>query len=244
MLPTASVKSLLLRAGLALSLVFCLHSCALAQSESAAKEKDRANAGSNANATLTFTLDFPGSDPSHYRLSVSSDGHATYDSDGKLTPESEGDPFHAAFSISEPTRARIFDLAKRANYFQGDVDSHKRNLASTGTKTLAYKDAQHNTQASYNYSPLPPVQELTQLLQNLSTTLEFGQRLAYYHRYQKLALDDELKRMEEMSKQNSLGELQAIAPILQQIVSDTSLITPVRSRAQRLLVQATAAPSH
>lgn len=217
-----------------------LHFCALAQTEAVAKDK---NDKDNASATVIFILDFPGSDPSHYRLSVSSDGHATYDSDGKLTPESESDPFHAAFSISEATRARIFDLATRANYFQGDVDSHKRNLASTGTKTLAYKDARHNTQASYNYSPLPPVQELTQLLQNLSTTLEFGQRLAYYHRYQKLALDDELKRMEEMSKGNNLGELQAIAPILQQIVNDTSLITPVRSRAQRLLVQATTTPS-
>jgi len=196
------------------------------------------------NATLTFTLDFPGSEPSHYRLSITSDGHAAYDSDGKLNAESESDPFHLDFSVSEPTRARAFDLAKRANYFQGDINSHKRNLASTGTKTLAYKDAQRNTQATYNYSPVQAVEDLTQLLQNLSTTLEFGHRLEYYHRYQKLALDEQLKRMEEMSKQNTLGELQAIAPILQKLVNDNSLITPVRARAQRLLAQASLPPSH
>jgi len=209
-------------------LIFCFGLCASAQQ----------------NATLTFTLDFPGSEPSHYRISISSDGQATYDSDGKLSAESESDPFHLDFSLSESARARVFDLAKRANYFQGDLDSHKRNLASTGTKTLAYKDAEHTTQASYNYSPVPAVEELTRLLQNLSTTLEFGHRLEYYHRYQKLALDEQLKRMEEMWKQNTLGELQAIAPILQQIVSDNSLITPVRARAQRLLAQAGAAPAH
>jgi hypothetical protein len=200
-------------------------------------------ASAEENPTLTFTLDFPGSEPSHYRISISSDGHATYDSDGKLTAESEDDPFHLDFSLSESTRTRAFDLAKRANYFQGEIDSRKRNLASTGTKTLAYKDAEHNTQATYNYSPIPAVEQLTQLLQNLSTTLEFGHRLQYYHRYQKLALDEQLKRMEEMSKQNTLGELQAIAPILQQIVNDNSLITPVRVRAQRLLAEAGNAPS-
>ena len=50
--------------------------------------------------------------------------------------------------------------------------------------------------------------------------------------------------MEEMWKQNTLGELQAIAPMLQQIVNDTSLINPVRARAQRLLAQAGTTPSH
>ena len=49
---------------------------------------------------VAFTLDFPGSEPSHYVISVSSDGHSTYDSDGKLSPDSEGDPFHLDFSMS------------------------------------------------------------------------------------------------------------------------------------------------
>jgi hypothetical protein len=87
------------------------------------------------------------------------------------------------------------------------------------------------------------VQELTNLFQSLSTTLEFGRRLEYYHRYQKLALDDELKRMEEMAKQNSLAELSAVAPVLQQVASDPSVINPVRVRAQRLLAQAEAESS-
>jgi len=186
-------------------------------------------------ASVTFTLDFPGSDPSHYRMWISSDGHGTYDSDGKLNPEAESNSFHIDFTLSNATRSRIFDLAKRAHYFQGDLDSHKRNIASTGAKTLAYKDAKLNTQASYNYSPNQPVEELTGLLQNLSATLEFGQRLEYYHRYQKLALDEELKRMEEMWNQNGLAELQVVAPTLQRIVNDPSLIITVRSRAQRLL---------
>jgi len=186
-------------------------------------------------ATVTFTLDFPNSEPDHYVISVSSDGHANYESNGKLSPDAEDDGYRLDFLLSPATRARIFDLAKRAHYFQGDIDSKKRNLASTGSKTLAYKDDQRSTQATYNYSPLAAVQELTQLFQNLSATLEFGHRLQYFHHYQKLALDDELKRMEEMAKQNGMVELAALVPILQQIANDNSVINPVRARAQRLL---------
>jgi hypothetical protein len=193
-------------------------------------------------AVVTFNFDFPGSEPEHYFISVSSDGKASYDSNGKLSSDSEpGDPFRLDFTVSEATRARIFDLTKRARYFEGEIDSKKKGIASTGIKTLTYKDDHKNTQAIYNYSPIPAVEELTNLFQGISTTLEFGRRLQYFHHYQKLALDEELKRMEEMSKENSLQEISAIAPILRQIAADQSVINVVRARAQRLLEQAGAA---
>ena len=187
-------------------------------------------------ATVSFTLDFPQSIPDHYSISVVSDGHAEYNSTGKLTPDSEPpDPFHLEFTISQATRQKIFDLAAKAKYFDGKVDSGKKNLASTGKKVLTYRDGQRSTQAEYNYSPIPAVQELTTLFQNISTTLEFGRRLDYYHHYQKLALEDELKRMEEMTHEKELDEVQAVSPILQQIATDQSVINVSRARAQRLL---------
>jgi hypothetical protein len=191
-------------------------------------------------AVVTFTLDFPGSQPDHYVVSVASDGHSTYDSNSKLSDDSEGDPFHLDFAVSDAAKAHVFDLAKRAKYFAGELDSKKRNLASTGTKTLAYRDTQQNTHASYNYSPIPAVQELTSFFQNLAGTLEFGHRIEYFHHYQKLALDEELKRLEDTARQNGLEELQVIAPMLQKVVEDASVINPVRARAQRLLRQAAA----
>lgn len=192
-------------------------------------------------ALVTFTLDFPGSEPSHYVISVASDGHSSYESDGKLSPDSEADPFHLDFSMSSTTSKAIFDLAKKAHYFQGQIDSNKRGIASTGAKTLTYKDGQQSTNATYNYSPIAAVQQVTQLFQNLSTTLEYGRRLQYFHRYQKLALDEELKRMEEMANSNNLQELPAVVPILQSIASDTTVINPVRARAQRMVQRAESA---
>ena len=197
-----------------------------------------AQAQETAVSTVTFTLDFPNSDPEHYAITVASDGHSVYQSNGKLTDQSDGDPFRLEFQMSEATRARIFDLAAQAHNFEGRVDSGLKNLAFTGTKTLAYKDGQKNTQATYNYSLVPPVKELTTLFQNLSTTLEFGRRLAFLRRYQKLALDDELKSMDQMAQDNNLAELSAVAPILQAIVKDTSVMRISRARAARLLERA------
>jgi len=82
---------------------------------------------------------------------------------------------------------------------------------------------------------VPAVQELTAFFQGLSTTLEFGHRLDYYLRYQKLALDEELKKMEEMSNSHELEEISAVAPVLQKIVDDPAVIKVVRARAERLL---------
>ncbi len=189
-------------------------------------------------AVVTFTLDFPGSEPSHYAISVSDDGRSTYDSDGKLSPDSDGDPFHLDFSASAATRNKVFDLAKRANYFQGEIDSGKKKLASTGVKRLSYKGSGRSTSATYNYSPQLAVQQITQLFQSLSSTLEYGRRLEYYHRYQKLALDQELKSMEDEANRNGLAEMAAVVSILQRIASDTSVINPVRARAQRMIERA------
>jgi hypothetical protein len=213
--------------GLASLLCFCC-CCGLAQ--------QAAPSASAPAPSVTFKFDFPGADPDHYAIAVSSDGHAVYDSNGKLSLQSdEGDPFHLEFAVSQATRTRVFDLARKAGYFDGKVDSGKKGLANTGAKTLVYQDGEKIAKATYNYSPLPAVQELTALFQQLSTTLEFGRRLEYYRHYQKTALDEELKHMEEQSNQSGLEEVAAVAPILQLIVSDSSLMNVVRARAQRLL---------
>jgi len=187
-------------------------------------------------ATVQFSLDFPGANPSHYEISIAADGQGSYTSNGKLDEQSEpGDPAPLAFNLSDKTRSRIFDLAQRAHYFAGKVDSGRKNLANTGAKTLSYKDESRNSNATYNYSSLPAVQELTEVFQRLSTTLEYGRRLSYFHKYEKLALEQDLKQMEEMQRENNIADVQAIAPVLKQIADDPTVITVTRSRALRLL---------
>ena len=202
--------------------------CCQAFSQQAAQTKER--------PTVTFTCDFPGSEPDHYFLSIASDGAASYDSTGKLTKDSEdGDPYRFDFVASEATRERVFDLAKKAGYFEGKIDSGNKKLAPMGMKTLTYTDLQRSTHTVYNYSPVPAVEELTRLFQGMAMTLEFKRRLEYEYHYQKLALDEELKRMEEMKQAGSLTEIAAVVPILQKIANDPALINVARTRAQRLM---------
>ena len=189
--------------------------------------------------TVGYTQDFEGSNPSHYELTVSNDGHGTYTSNGQLSEKAEpADLVPVEFTISDKVRQQIFDLARRATYFDGKVDSGRTNIANTGTKVLTYKDDKRSTKATYNYSPVPAITDLTAIFQNLCTTLEFGRRLTFFHKYQKLALDDELKRMDEMRRDTMLGDVQAIAPILRDIANDQKVMNVSRSRALRLLATA------
>lgn len=198
---------------------------------------------------VAFTFDFPGSTPDHYSLNVDSSGHAVYisgkpdsgaskesaDSDSSNVSEA---PERFEFTMSAPTKSRIFELAKRANYFKGDVDFGKGKLANTGTKTLSYRNGAQTSQATYNYSNKPPIQELTQLCQAISATLEYGLRLDDAHRFQKLALEDQLKRMEDAARAGQLAEIQAVAPALKRILDDPSVMNVSRARAERLLASA------
>jgi hypothetical protein len=187
-------------------------------------------------ATISFSLDFPNSSPEHYAMLVQSDGQAHYDSSGKISQDSDvRDTYQTDFTFTDRTRTRIFELAAQAHYFSGKIDSGNKKLAFTGTKKLIYKDGQRNSSAEYNYSQQPAVQQLTTLFQNVAATLEYGRRLTYFHRYQKLALDDELKRMEDQARRNELEELQAVSPVLQDIYNDASVINVVRARARRIM---------
>jgi hypothetical protein len=187
-------------------------------------------------ATITFSLNFPASDPERYTITVQSDGHARYECSAKVSNESdERENYETEFRFSDATRSRIFELAAQAHYFSGKVDSGNRKLAFTGAKKLIYRDGQREATAAYNFSSVPAVQQLTTLFQSVGATLEFGRRLAYYHRYQKLGLDDELKQMEDEMKRGDLIELQAVKPALQEIYDDGSVLNVVRARAQRLM---------
>jgi hypothetical protein len=195
-------------------------------------------------ATITFSLDFPKSSPERYSIVVQSDGHAHYESSGKISDDSDDrESYQTEFTFSDATRSKIFAMAAQSHYFSGKIDSGNRKIAFTGAKKLTYKDGEHESTAAYNYSTLPVVQQLTALFQGVASTMEFGRRLAYCHRYQKLALDDELKRMEDQAGRGELIELQAVKPVLQEIHDDSSVINVVRARAQRIMEMGNGVPA-
>ena len=185
--------------------------------------------------TITFTLDFPQSNPTHYSIKVDSSGQALYESTAKVDDDAEPQSYSNQFEISAANRQKIFEWAKQAKYFSGKIDSGNQKVAFTGRKRLSYQDARRSSVAEYNYSNLEAARQLTTLFQSVAETLEYGRRLVYYHRYEKLALDEELKNMEAQAKSNELSELQSVSAILKDIVDDPSVMNVVRAKAEALL---------
>ncbi len=221
---------LLLRA----SLSMVTHVFVMAMVVSLQAQQPVSQSAASASSLITFTIDFPESNPSHYSIAVDSAGHASYECQVKIEDSPEEQSYKTEFEMSAGNRDRVFDWAKQAHYFSGKIDSGK-NVAFTGSKTLTYQDGQLSNTARYNYSSVLAVQHLTALFQNVAATLEYGRRLAYYHQYQKLALDDELKRMEAQARNSELSEIDSVAPVLREIEEDTSVINMVRARAKDLI---------
>ncbi|HEX2329855.1 MAG TPA: hypothetical protein VHN74_14100 [Candidatus Angelobacter sp.] len=189
--------------------------------------------------TITFDRLWEASTPQEYTFTVKSGGTATYVSRNPTrAPEdgSEKDPdYQLEFTLSPNTRDKIFKLAQEANYFDGNFDFTKHAVASTGRKTLSYADQSRHFQTVFNHSENKPVQELAQLFLAISNTIESGRKLQFKHKYDKLGLESELQGMETAAEGGNLAEIQLIAPTLQKIADDSSVLNIARKRAKHLL---------
>jgi len=235
----------------ALMVTFVLFAGAIAQQTSPADDANR-HPGQPAQTSLpavSFTLDWPGAQPPHYTLLMASDGGAEYASQpsssnavgaasDSLNPSSDPidqEPFSAHFTISAPIRDRIFSLAKQADFFNGNFNYERHRVANTGSKTLAYTDSARHYQTSYNWSENKAVDELTHIFEGIGSTIESGRRLQHLMRFDKLGLNAELSGMEQAAQSGQLRELQIIAPVLQQIASNSGYMNIARERARHLL---------
>ncbi|HEY1939593.1 MAG TPA: hypothetical protein VGJ33_16805 [Candidatus Angelobacter sp.] len=146
--------------------------------------------------------------------------------------------FTLEFTMSAANRNKIFRLAQQANYFNGDFTYKKHTVASSGKKTLTYADEARHFETTYDYSENKAIEEITNLFQDISNTIEHGRKLQYLHRFDKLGLEDELKDMESAMEGHNLRELQVIASTLESIANDAAVLNIARQRAKRLLAKA------
>jgi hypothetical protein len=187
-------------------------------------------------ATVTFTRDWPQVAPQHYAISVDETCAAAYESstDWPTLPGAD-DRGSVKFTMSPKNCKRVFALAEKLNFFSGQYDYHPGKIANTGTKTLKFVDAGHNSQTSFNYAIDPHVQEITKIFSDAAETIQLGAKIARDYHFDKLGLDADLHILEGNSRANSLAEVQVIAPVLQQVASDPRVVIMARRRAQAVL---------
>ena len=192
-------------------------------------------------AYVAFKFDWDQGRPwAKYTISVDDAGNAHFEGVGSQTESGDNDSYSQDFTMTDANRQKIFELAKKTDYFQGNFEGKQKNIAKTGEKTLAYHSKGDGGQAeshstTYNYSPNSDIQELTRLFQSIALTLDFGRKLTFQYRFDKLGMDDRLKSLQDMQASHFVEELQAIEPILQKIASDPNLMNIARVTAKQLL---------
>ena len=191
--------------------------------------------------TVTFDLVWEQATPQEFTIRTQADGPSSYLSRNPLKPVPEGeekDPDYTIdFSMSAKDAARIFKLAHQASYFNGDFEYRAHRIANTGKKTLTYADETRHFQTVYNHSENNAIQELTSIFQGISSTIEFGRKLQFKHKYDKLGLEAELKAMEDAADNHNLAEIQVVSSTLKDIAADSSVMNIARQRARRLLAK-------
>jgi hypothetical protein len=197
--------------------------------------------------TVSFNLDDAIVPPTHYSVTVTSDGSTTYESADTQKNEADAlDPYQLKFTMSQPTLKKIFDLTEAANHFHGNI-AFKGKTAHTGTRTLRYTDQNLDLNQTYEWSQDPSIQQLTTIFEGISLVQESARRLRFLRRFDKLSVDAELKGLLRLSDGGEAFELHTIAPLLQTIANDVTLLKTARERARVLLERANneggAAPS-
>lgn len=186
--------------------------------------------------TVSFDFVLQGATPPHYSIAVQPDGKASYRADEVPSAGSTPlQPYLTQFVVSQPTRQRIFDLTLALKCFQGKYEFRGGRIANMGAKKLKCAYADRETITEFNYTTNSQLQQLTTIFQNIGNTLEFGRRLAYLYRFDRLGLDAELKAMEDAANNNRLQEMQAVAPQLEKILNDGGIMNITRRRAEHLL---------
>ena len=188
-------------------------------------------------ASITFDRTWDDYTPQKITLTIWASGQGKYASHSAAKPPDEVDDYQTEFAMSPACRDKLFRDAGEANYFDGDFAFKKHAVASTGTKTLTYTDPTRHFNTTYDYSENKAVQEITNILQGISNTIEYGRKLQFKHRFDKLGLEDELKGMEAALESHNLAELQLIAPQLESILQDESVLNIARKRAKKLLTK-------
>lgn len=191
--------------------------------------------------TVTFDLVWEQATPQEYTIRTQADGSSTYISRDPFKPVRPGEEkepdYTLDFTISPANQSRIFKLAQETKYFNGDFDYKAHPIANTGKKTLTYADQMRHFQTVYNHSENKAVRELTGIFQGISDTIQFGRKLEFKHRYDKLGLESELKAMEEAAENHNLAEIQIVGSTLRNIAGDAAVLNIARQRARRLLAK-------
>ena len=185
---------------------------------------------------MVFRFDWNQGQPwLNYVFTVKEDGATHFTGVGNPSDNGDNDIFQQDFVMSAANVEKLWQWAKATGYFEGQFESKVKNVAKTGTKTLEFHGSGIDNSTAYNFSPNPNIEQLTHLFQAMALTIDYGRKLAYQYRFDKLGMDKRLQELTDLRATGMVDELQIIQPILQKIADDDNVMHVARLEAKQLL---------
>ena len=192
-------------------------------------------------ATVIFTHTFATETPRFYSIAIDSTGSTTYQSAPASLAQS-GVPYELEFTASPDTKDQVFRIVGELRFFRPPVTGIRAPIESESVNTLTFREANidpaninNDNEITYHSATNSGIEQLTDIFERISETLEFGRQLSNLHEQRSPQIAAVLERMQDLARGHRLLELFVVTPVLQQIASDENMKELARSRARAVL---------
>lgn len=187
----------------------------------------------------------PGLSPSHWSLTLRSDGSGHFLSEmgnaaaGEQLSEMRVPNVSRDVQLSPKFAESVFQAAQHHGWFNEQCESHLK-VAFQGWKSLSYSGPDGKGSCTFNYSKDKDIQGLGDSFMAVAQTILEGVRLEMLLQHDPLGLNKEIESLAAAAQDGRAQQICAIRGILQRLAEDDSVMELVRKRARILLARAQA----
>lgn len=181
---------------------------------------------------VNFDFEMQGLPVPHWSIEIEPNGEGRYRD--LSSPNGGTAETKRSIRVGAATRRRLDGGFEKVG--SGNCEKNVKNVANTGTKTIAYRNAAGAwVSCTFIYTEDKGLEAAATAFQAIAQTLQEGDRLEHSHRFDRLGLDAEMDELTQEIAQGEAIEIGNISPVLQSIADDERVMERVRRKAARLL---------
>jgi hypothetical protein len=164
----------------------------------------------------------------YFRVVVNQDGSASYERRGYGEPS-----VHKLLPVPPARRARLFELAGLANYFEDQAAPASPGMELSGYR-LTYEDDERHNQAAFSSPPTAVLAEIVHLTRQLLFQEHFRNQLRSAAEKDSLTLQVLLQEFERALDTDELADPKEFLPLLEAVAQGEEAQAANRSQIERL----------
>jgi len=188
-----------------------------------------------------FQVDYtnPGLIPAQWTLEIHPDGSAHFKTERGNVPSQGIEPADIDRDVQLSTQfaAHVFSVMEQKAPFRNGCESPLK-VAYQGMKKLTYTGPDGPATCEFNYARDKEIQNLSDSLISVATTLIEGARLQTLLLHDRLGLDRETQVLVDSAKDGRAKQIGSIRDILERLAEDPAVMERVKRRARMLLTKA------